>query len=75
MDLRLKVLVGEDRIKIGAAHETPGIKPPKDKREYGIGSQILRDLGIRKLDLLTNHPFTPTALSGFGLEIEEFVSI
>ncbi|QQE13386.1 3,4-dihydroxy-2-butanone-4-phosphate synthase [Planctomycetota bacterium] len=68
-------LAGEDRIKIGDSHETPGIKPPKDKREYGIGSQILRDLGIRKLDLLTNHPFTPTALSGFGLEIDQFVSI
>ncbi|QDU32310.1 Riboflavin biosynthesis protein RibBA [Poriferisphaera corsica] len=68
-------LAGEDRIKIGAAHETPGIKPPKDKREYGIGSQILRDLGVRKLDLLTNHPFTPTALSGFGLEIDNFVPI
>jgi len=42
---------------------------------YGIGSQILRDLGIRKLKLLTNHPFHPTALSGFGLEIAEFRKI
>jgi 3,4-dihydroxy 2-butanone 4-phosphate synthase/GTP cyclohydrolase II len=42
---------------------------------YGIGSQILRDLGIRKLRLLTNHPFHPTALSGFGLEISEFVPV
>ncbi len=40
---------------------------------YGIGSQILRDLGIRKLRLLTNHPHHPKALSGFGLEIIEFV--
>ena len=43
--------------------------------EYGIGSQILRDLGLRKLRLLTNHPFHPTALSGFGLEIVEFVPV
>ncbi|MEX2212796.1 MAG: 3,4-dihydroxy-2-butanone-4-phosphate synthase [Phycisphaeraceae bacterium] len=42
---------------------------------YGIGSQILRDLGVRKLRLLTNHPFHPTALSGFGLEITEFVKV
>jgi len=43
--------------------------------DYGIGSQILRDLGIRKLRLLTNHPVHPTALNGFGLEITEFVPV
>ncbi len=43
--------------------------------DYGIGSQILRDLGLRKLRLLTNHPVHPTALSGFGLEITEFVPV
>jgi len=43
--------------------------------DYGIGSQILRDLGIRKLQLLTNHPAHPTALSGFGLEISDFVPV
>ncbi|WP_432798759.1 3,4-dihydroxy-2-butanone-4-phosphate synthase [Poriferisphaera sp. WC338] len=68
-------LASDDRIKIGAEHETPGIKPPKNKRDYGIGCQILRDLGIRKLDLITNHPFTPTALSGFGLAIDQFVPV
>ena len=56
--------------------------PPRDEHslrsgpgDYGIGSQILRDLGIRKLQLLTNHPVHPTALSGFGLEISEFVPV
>lgn len=48
---------------------------PAPKRDYGIGSQILRDLGIRKLRLLTNHPIHPTGLEGFGLEISEFVSV
>ena len=43
--------------------------------DYGIGAQILRDLGIRRLRLLTNHPFHPAALEGFGLEITEFVPI
>ena len=42
---------------------------------YGIGCQILRDLGIRKLRLITNHPFQPTALEGFGLTIAEFVPV
>jgi 3,4-dihydroxy 2-butanone 4-phosphate synthase/GTP cyclohydrolase II len=60
---------------IGRIHETPGIRPPDDKRAYGIGCQILRDLGIRNLRLVTNHPFHPAALSGFGLSISEFVPV
>lgn len=59
----------------GASQLTPGLAPPADTRDYGIGSQILRDLGIRQIRLLTNHPFTPTALAGFGLSIVEFVPI
>lgn len=56
--------------------EATGVQPPPAGRDaYGIGSQILRDLGIRKLRLLTNHPFHPTALSGFGLEICDFVAV
>ncbi len=48
---------------------------PVIKRDYGIGSQILRDLGIRQLRLITNHPIHPTALDGFGLSITEFVPV
>ena len=48
--------------------------PPRLTHDYGIGSQILRDLGVRHLRLLTQHPITPTALSGFGLTIDQFVS-
>ncbi|MEM6332243.1 MAG: 3,4-dihydroxy-2-butanone-4-phosphate synthase [Planctomycetota bacterium] len=47
----------------------------KDHASYGIGCQVLRDLGIRRLELITNHPFTPTALSGFGLTIDRFVPL
>ncbi len=63
----------DDRPRIGATHETPGTAPASNKMDYGIGSQILRDLGLRKLRLVTRHPMTPAALSGFGLEITEFV--
>lgn len=66
--------VDEDRPRIGASHETPGVAPTSHKMDYGIGSQILRDLGIRKMRLITHHPMTPAALSGFGLEISGFVS-
>ncbi len=64
-----------ERVRLGATQATPGLAPPKDKRDYGIGSQILRDLGLSHLRLLTNHPFTPTALEGFGLSIAEFVPV
>lgn len=43
---------------------------PVDSREYGIGAQILVDLGVRKLRLLTNNPAKYGGLDGFGLSIE-----
>ncbi|MCC6575307.1 MAG: bifunctional 3,4-dihydroxy-2-butanone-4-phosphate synthase/GTP cyclohydrolase II [Planctomycetes bacterium] len=46
-----------------------------DKREYGTGSQIVADLGIKKLRLLTNNPAKRTAISAYGLEIVERVAI
>ncbi len=52
-----------------------GRAQPIDRREVGVGSQILRDLGLRKLRLLTNHPRTYLGLSGFGLEVAEQVPI
>ncbi len=46
-----------------------------DHRDYGIGCQILCDLGIRKLRLMTNNPTTRIGLHGYGLEIVERVPI
>ena len=46
-----------------------------DHRDYGIGCQILRDLGIRKLRLMTNNPTKRVGLHGYGLEIVERVPI
>ena len=48
---------------------------PLDWREIGIGGQILRDLGLSRLRVLTNHPKTHPGLHGFGLEIVEQVAI
>ncbi len=44
-------------------------------RDYGIGAQILNDLGVRKIRLLSNHPPRITAIEGFDLEIVETVSL
>ena len=48
---------------------------PMHNREFGIGCQILRDLGLRKLRVLTNHPRTMPGLEAFGLEVAEHVAL
>jgi 3,4-dihydroxy 2-butanone 4-phosphate synthase / GTP cyclohydrolase II len=46
-----------------------------DQRDYGIGAQILRDLGVQKMRLLSNNPKKRTGLIGYGLEIVDNVPI
>jgi 3,4-dihydroxy 2-butanone 4-phosphate synthase/GTP cyclohydrolase II len=48
---------------------------PADMRDYGIGAQILKDIGIKKMRLLTNNPKKMEGLSDYGLEIVERVPI
>ncbi|GAA5338692.1 bifunctional 3,4-dihydroxy-2-butanone-4-phosphate synthase/GTP cyclohydrolase II [Thermus antranikianii] len=48
---------------------------PPDLRDYGVGAQILYDLGVRKMRLLTNNPRKVKALSGFGIEIVERIPL
>lgn len=48
---------------------------PPDLRDYGIGAQILYDLGIRKIRLLTNNPKKLVGLKGYGLEVVERVPL
>ena len=55
------------------ANEELGFKP--DMRNYGIGAQILVDLGVRKMRLMTNNPKKMVGLDGYGLSIVEHVPI
>ena len=55
------------------ANERLGL--PVDRRDYGVGAQILLDLRVRRMRLLTNNPQKYIALAGYGLEIVERVSI
>ncbi len=67
------------RPDVPAGADTPDLQRtnamPPALRRYGIGGQILRQLGLRKLRLLTNHPKALPALEAFGLEIVETVPI
>jgi 3,4-dihydroxy 2-butanone 4-phosphate synthase/GTP cyclohydrolase II len=67
---RLQQQEGLDTVE---ANERLGFKP--DLREYGIGAQILSDLGIRKVRLMTNNPRKIVALAGFDLHIVERVPL
>jgi 3,4-dihydroxy 2-butanone 4-phosphate synthase/GTP cyclohydrolase II len=48
---------------------------PMDRRDYGLGAQILRSLGVSKIRLISNNPRKRAGLSGYGLEIVENIPI
>jgi 3,4-dihydroxy 2-butanone 4-phosphate synthase / GTP cyclohydrolase II len=48
---------------------------PEDRRDYGIGMQILVDLGVKNMRLITNNPMKRAGLEGYGLRVVERVPI
>jgi len=63
----------EDGLDTVEANERLGF--PADKRDYGVGAQILRHLGVRRMRLMSNNPRKFHALGGYGLQIVERVPI
>ena len=61
---------GQDTVQ---ANEALGFKP--DLRDYGIGAQILRKLGLGKIRIMTNNPRKIVGLEGYGLQLVERVPI
>ncbi len=61
--------------RTSAAPSTDIGRQQRDFREYGIGAQILRDVGVRKIRLLSNFPRRLVSLPGYGLEIVECVPL
>jgi 3,4-dihydroxy 2-butanone 4-phosphate synthase/GTP cyclohydrolase II len=55
------------------ANEALGFAP--DLRDYGIGAEILADLGVKKLRLMTNNPKKISGIDGFGLKVIERIPI
>ncbi|MFS7979260.1 putative 3,4-dihydroxy-2-butanone-4-phosphate synthase, GTP cyclohydrolase II [Helianthus anomalus] len=61
---------GRDTVQ---ANEDLGL--PVDSRDYGIGAQILKDLGVKTMKLMTNNPIKCIKLKGYGLEVSERVPV
>ena len=73
-----------NKIRAYALQETQGLDTveanealgfPADRRDYGIGMQILLDLGLKKIRLLTNNPAKRAGLEGYGLEVVERITL
>jgi 3,4-dihydroxy 2-butanone 4-phosphate synthase/GTP cyclohydrolase II len=76
--LRRESMADEIRAEASAGEDTrpsTASRGRNDFRDYGIGAQILRDVGVRKIRLLTNYPRRLVSLPGYGLEVVECVPL
>lgn len=71
--LKAYCLQDEEGVDTVEANHRLGFK--SDLRDYGIGAQILRDLGVRKMAILTNNPKKIVGLEGYGLEVVERIPL
>ncbi len=72
---KLKAYELQQRQGLDTVEANHALGLPADSRDYGIGAQVLHDLGLRQLRLLTNNPRKRVGLDGYGLTVVEQVSI
>ena len=72
---KLRAYQVQDKDGLDTVEANEHLGYPADLRDYGIGAQILADLGVRKMRLMTNNPKKVTGLDGYGLEIVERVPL
>ncbi len=72
---KLKAYELQDREGLDTVEANVSLGHLPDKRNYGVGAQILRDLGVSKIRYMTNNPHKFVAIKGYGLEITERVAL
>ena len=76
MDRGMPVVPLDQRLaELGTSTEKGAAQGGGTLREFGVGAQILRDLGLRRIRLLSNNPRRIAGLEGYGLEIESVISL
>ncbi len=76
MDRGMPVVPLDQRLaELGTSAEKAATQGGGTLREFGVGAQILRDLGLRRIRLLSNNPRRIAGLEGYGLEIESVISL
>ncbi len=72
---KLKAYHLQEKLGLDTVEANERLGFPADKRDYGIGAQILRDLGLRRIRILTNNPKKVSRLTVYGLDIVEQVPL
>jgi 3,4-dihydroxy 2-butanone 4-phosphate synthase/GTP cyclohydrolase II len=72
---KLHAYAVQDKLHLDTVEANKHLGFPADKRDYGIGAQILRDLGVRKVRILTNNPKKVSRLEVYGLTVVEQIPI